>query len=603
VKKHFIYITIILLLWAALPLSSQTTGTTVRSSVDSSTAYVGQPVRYSIKISGAKKTERPELENFKGFRIQESGESSSVRAYSQNGRTTKVVISEYSWLLYPEHTGNLLIPALSLTIDGKSVRTAEGTLNVIEPAPLEGYHLFLESEGADVFPGLPVRISLKWLFSSQVSQPNFTLPFLEQDNLDVKSLPAPSGQNNDIYQFTIGDEIVFATQSAQMYEGKQYASLTIEWDAYPRETGTIELDPVILSFKRGVGQDGWGNVDYENAVIPSNRLSLQVMPLPEDLKNAPAGLLISKDKLDVQIELDQQRAYPGDPLTLKMKLTNLSQPDMTDFKGFQNFPELQEQFRIDGASLITYEEEDSLIIKQTVRVIDAETVSFPALSFLYYNQATGKTEVSRSEALDLEIVPIEPGSGMVINSRLGRNKTSVGEQESSIKLSLLHNESLKHLREPFFRSVPLVLFFIVPPLLYLLIVVILYLRSGNSTKFFLSLFQREDSYTQLKGKIRGLKSDYSLEKIRDFSEYLIQWIQTEYQLDHTSGLSGLYKTLISRGMAEKSADKLILLFEKMDEYCWSGVDELDVDSTAEFFELLSDLKPDDFYCKSGRKTS
>lgn len=602
-KKQLIYTAIILLLWGVHPLFSQTADTTVRASIDSSTAYVGQPVTYSIKISGSKKVERPVLKDFKGFRIQESGQLTSVRAYSQNGRSIKVVLSEYSWLLFPEQTGTLRIPSLSITVDGDTVRTVEGSLNVIEPAAIEGYHLFLQTDGANVFPGLPVRISLKWLFSSQVSQPDFALPFLEQDNLDVKSLPAPSSQKNDIYQFSIGDETVYATQSAELYKGKQYASLTMEWDAYPKITGEIKLDPVILSFKRGVGQDGWGNVNYENAVIPSNSLSLQVMDLPEDLKNAPGGLLISKDKLDIQIEIDQLRAYPGDPLTLKMKLTNLTQPDMTDFKGFQDFPELQEQFRIDEASLISYEEEGSLIITQTIRVTDAETSSFPALSFIYYNQATGKTEEIRSKALDLEIVPIEPGSGIETMNRASGSKTYDGDEESKTKLSLLHNESLQNIREPFLNSVPIAVFFIVPPLLYLLIVIILYFRSGNSSRYILSLFRREDSYTQLKGKIRDLKSDSSSKKIREFSEYLKEWIQREYKLDHTSGIQEFHKALLSRGMDVHSVGKLKILFEKMDEYCWSEADDSEKNSTSDLFETLSDLKADDFYCKSGRKTS
>ena len=587
-KKNKIIWTLLFILIGA-SLQAQT----VRSGLESSTAYVGQPVAYTIQISGSEKNSRPLLENFNGFRIEEAGESTSVRSTLINGRSDKLVVTEFSWRLTPLQTGTLTIPSVRVIVDGEEFHTPAGSLRVIEPAPLEGYHLFLNVEDNNLFPRMPSRLTLKWLFSSQVSQPDFSLPFLDNPDLKVVNLPPLSGKSNDIYKIPIGGETVYASQSAEIYKGTQYASLTMGWDIYPSREGRIDLDPVLLSFKRGTGRDSWGNTKYENAVIPSNSLSLKVNPLAEELKNSPGGLLISKDSLKLSLELDQTRVYPGDPVTVTLRFENLLQPGLTEFDGLRDFPELKGTFRVDGDSLIKTVDDDALKIKQTVRVTDDQLSAFPSLVFTYYNQNTGKVEKVTSGALDLDIIPIAAGSG------IGTLKKSPSEEPLSPAetelLSIRFNEDLSQIRDPIIRKIPLRAFLLFPPLLFLLVFIIKNLIEGNLRHLLSALLRKDDPLILLKKKTAALNRDMSDRNIRDFNSFIRVWLAGYYGADSRNSIDELADILAAE-MSRDKAEAIIQVLEKLDHYCWSA------DSGADDSQFPP-IKAETFYEKSRRKSS
>ena len=201
----------------------------------------------------------------------------------------------------------MTVPGFDLKMpDGTRLQSEEIEILVREPGPLEGYHLFLTTDAETVFPGIPVRVTLKWLFSSEVSRPDFTIPFLERNDIRIDDLPPPSSQSSDIYQFTVGSRKVYAVQSAEIYEGQQYASLSMSWDIYPENPGELDLQPVFLAFQRGV-VDRQGRRGYQPAVIPSNPLSLQVARLPGEMDSFPGGILVADDTLDITAELEPDK--------------------------------------------------------------------------------------------------------------------------------------------------------------------------------------------------------------------------------------------------------------------------------------------------------
>ena len=592
--KHRISLLLILLGGIILfPLVSQS----VRAGLESSTAYIGQPVRYTIQISGTEKADRPELDGFADFSIKSAGESTSMRSSFLNGNGTREVISEFNWLLTPLKLGNLEIPSVSITVDGKEILTRPAQLEVKEPGPLEGYHLFLSVEGENAFPGLPVRLTLKWLFSSQVSQPEFNLPFLDNPDLKIGHLPAPPVQKNDIYQFSINGHPAYATQSAEIYEGEQYASLTMGWDIYPVRSGPLTIEQAIISFKRGVGRDGWGNTKYETAVIPSNSLKITVHEVPEQLKNFSGGLLISKNQMGVSLNLDQNKVYPGDPITAEIRLENLLQPGMTDFEGLQGFSELQELFRVDNSSLITYEEDGTLVIKQTLRARSDRTGEFPALEFLYYNQKTGQIDTVRTDPIDLEIIPIRNTGGTAV---LTRKVQDFGESvEESDLLSLNYNATLAGVKNRWYEAVPPWIFLFLPPVLYLMIIFLQLLRDGNVLLKIISFFKRDDSYSRLKIQINKLHREPSMEELQYFNLFIREWLENDNHIAKNSTPERFDKILMER-KGPKRAGEILALLEKMDKLVWS---DQKLQSDSEISEILTDIRPNLFFGSRGRKIS
>ncbi|RDG29303.1 MULTISPECIES: BatD family protein [unclassified Oceanispirochaeta] len=408
--------------------------------VDSSETYIGQPLQLTMQISSNKALKRPALGDINGFQITPAGESRYEQRTLGGGGNSRTVTMEYSWRLMPLNTGILRIPAFELDLEDGIVKSSEIEILVREPGPLEGYHLFLTVQGDTVFPGIPVRLSLKWLFSSEVSRPEFSLPFLSRDDLKVEDLSPPSSQSSDIYQFSVEGRTMYAEQSAEIFEGEQYASLTMNWNIYPEEEGFLNLEPVFISFQRTI-LNRQGRKSYAPAVIPSNDISLEVKELPGEMKNFPGGILVADDRLELEITLDQTRIYPGDPLELTLIMDGLSSPELTDFKGLSFSPELKGIVRVDRGSLVSELEGRKKTYTQKIRIESDKLNAFPSITVPYYNLKKGSVETAMSDEIPLTMLSLEDsytGSDQGSSGFLNWNSNDLPGDEESIALKANH---------------------------------------------------------------------------------------------------------------------------------------------------------------------
>lgn len=405
--------------------------------VDSSETYIGQPLQLTMQISSNKALKRPALGDIRGFQITPAGESRYEQRTLGSGGNSRTVTMEYSWRLMPLNTGILRIPAFELELEDGIVKSSEIEILVREPGSIEGYHLFLTFQGDTVFPGIPVRLSLKWLFSSEVSRPEFSLPFLSRDDLKVEDLAPPSSQSSDIYQFSVEGRTMYAVQSAEIFEGEQYASLTMNWNIYPEEEGFLNLEPVFISFQRTI-LNRQGRKSYAPAVIPSNDISLEVKELPGEMKNFPGGILVADDSLELEITLDQTRIYPGDPLELTLTMDGLSSPELTDFKGLTFSPELKGIVRVDRGSLISELEGRRKIYTQKIRIESDKLNAFPSIAVPYYNLKKGSVETALSDEIPLTMLSLEDSYTQGSSGFLNWNSNDLSGDEESIALKANH---------------------------------------------------------------------------------------------------------------------------------------------------------------------
>ena len=567
---------------------------TVRASVDSSTAYIGQSIQYSIQISGSEKTERPVLTGFNAFKVEDAGQSTSMRSSFLNGSGSREVVSIFSWKLTPLKTGKLTIPSVKVSIDGKDISTRSGTLEVKDPGPLDGYHLILSSEESDVFPGLPVRVTLKWLFSSQVSTPEFTLPFLDNPDLQIENIPAPSRQSNDIFKFTIKGETVYAVQSAEIYKGEQYVSLTMAWDCYPGQTDSIGIQPVLLAFKRAIGRDSWGNYKYENAVIPSNALTLKVRPVPGELADSPGGILLADGALSPETSLDQERVYPGDPVTVELILSGLVNPEWTRFPGFSGFPELTRDFVADTSSIKTRIEDGKLIISQVVRPKNADISQFPGLKLLYYDREAGEVKSVSTPALSLDVIPSAGGIASVPDHRSLINSSVISGEKDDL-IGIKHNMDIQNIHDSFLFRIPLWILLLIPFMSFVLIKFIYQLRRYRSGSLFQRLFKKKDGTILLKKRIKSISNSPAIEDYREFYAYLKEWYYREYP-DLFEGKEFVTSESIQKSFPGEKTATTVNTVTELERICWSG-EEIPVEN---FFRKYS---LENFIPREDRKTS
>jgi len=395
-------------------------------------SYVGQPITLTVRITGDIKVSRPKLPSMDGFKVQEAGESRYEERTMGSGGNSKKVTMEYSWRLIPTLTGHFTIPSLTVTMGKETVKSQIIPILIKDPEHIEGYHLFLTADSRKAFPMIPIRIHLKWLFSSEVSRPDMIIPFYKNSSIKVTDLPPPSSNTSDIYQISVDGHTVYAVQSAEVFEGKQYASLSMSWDILPEVSGPLKLNPILLSFQRGV-LDKFGRKSYENAAIPSNSLSIDILPLPEEMKQFSGGILVADQKLNVSASLNQDRIYPGDPLELTLRIQGLNNPDMTDFNGVGGMKEVSGIITADTAGLVSEVSGDDKIIKQKIRFISSHPKVFPSLSFPYYNMETGKVEYCQSQPVPITVLKLEETETNAQSHSIKEGKAPVPESQIGIR--------------------------------------------------------------------------------------------------------------------------------------------------------------------------
>ena len=376
----------------------------VRASVESSEVFLGQPFEYRIIIEGTTNAEVPDLGNIEGITIQYKGASTSMVSSFGLGSNSSTKTITYSWMFTAEKKGTLFIPSIAIEVDGKVFKTASGSISVKTPEAVDGFHLFLETEKKSYWFGEPVNLTIKWLFSSSVSNPLFNLPFVNSGKFRVESqTPAPG---NDVYKLNINGMEVLAMQSAEIYKGDQYSSLSFQLKLQPEESGDIVIEPVTLAFDSAERSNGFRST-YNSLVIPSNQLKIAIKDLPEQAYENGKPIILAKNHLILSSEANPLRVHIGDPLTYRVAVSGAINPEDVNVPLLKSIPGFSESFSIPDRRSPGKLEDDLVSFSQTIRVKSSSVKLIPEFNVKYFNIEKGTIEVATASSIPLEVLKTE----------------------------------------------------------------------------------------------------------------------------------------------------------------------------------------------------
>jgi hypothetical protein len=130
--------------------------------------YSGESVDYVVEIRNAQNPTAPDLSAARqDFDVVSAGDEShnQTSTFINNGRITQQNSfgHAYRFRLTPKRTGNLLIPAPTATIDGKTVSGRALTLKVIAPEAQDLVIPEIKTDREKVYPTQPFEITLRVL--------------------------------------------------------------------------------------------------------------------------------------------------------------------------------------------------------------------------------------------------------------------------------------------------------------------------------------------------------------------------------------------------------------------------------------------------------
>lgn len=241
---------------------------------------------------------------FNNFKIV-SGPSQSMSTTIINGKMTQEVSFIYG--LIPKAVGRLTIGAASITVNGKVLKSAPFTIEVVvgkKGAVEEDKAVFVKAEPAatEIWEGQQLPLVYKLFFSNtQIAN----ISILEES--DYSAFFAQNVRNTDLRNIR---EII----NGQQYESRIIKKMVL----FPQRTGTFSIDPFVLQLSIVTGQSGFFRRSVAYETESSEPVDILIKPLPS---GAPADFNGSVGKFQIRTRIDKPSLSTDDAVTLTFTIT------------------------------------------------------------------------------------------------------------------------------------------------------------------------------------------------------------------------------------------------------------------------------------------
>ncbi len=392
-----------------------------RAAVDVERAFVGQTIQLQIQVEGSDAPEAPDMSALeKDFHIEAAGggAQNSQSITIVNGSIQRVVKQGYTFnfQLIPKRDGVLQIPAIEIRADGRTAHTQPIRLSSEPPAEISDFKLRMTLSKARAYVGEALTLETAWYIGRNVDQFAFQMPLLEEPNFETADpqVNFDPSKSPDYLELRLGDGRVTARKGSGVLDGFDFVTVSFDKILIPTKPGRYDLPASTVGFRalKGVrrprnlfddffGESMFGRRVYENLVIPSNRPTLEVLPLPAAGRPSDFSGLIGD--FTVTASAAPTDVSVGDPITLTM---HVSGPEYLDYV---RLPELHKMARL--ASDFKIPEEigpgevrgSEKVFTQTLRARRAGVEEIPEIPLNFFNPATGRYEETRTKSIPLEV--------------------------------------------------------------------------------------------------------------------------------------------------------------------------------------------------------
>lgn len=357
-----------------------------RASVDRKKAGLDSTIILDLTVTGVQNASAVQLPDIDGFRSRYVGPSTSISII--NGQQSSSVSQKY--ILYPQKTGLLTIPAFSMTINGTQYETQPIEVEILESAPLEGHtsavydigrsadikekaFLALEFSKEKVYVAEPLPITIK-LYANNISLADIQFPVLKQDNFEIEDFERPA-------------------QYQDVREGVSYDVVEFKTVAYPAQSGVFTFEPARLDcnvvhrrasrgsslfggFSDDLFESFFGNYEKYPVSLRSQEQVVEVLPLPS---GAPEGFGSAVGQFDLQVSASPLDVYVGDPVTIKITISgngDLKNIDMPMYQDSDDFKVYDPQIKQQG---------NTKTLEQVLIPKSEKAVSIPVIRFVYFD--------------------------------------------------------------------------------------------------------------------------------------------------------------------------------------------------------------------------
>lgn len=322
-------VTVIILLATAMAANAAT----VRAVVDRNRATVGESIRLQLTIEGGEG--EIDISGITEFKTLSRGSTSNFQMI--NGRTSRHLVHNYA--LVPLRAGNLTIPAIPVTIDGKVHYTTPIQIAVSrEPAADSGQR--------DVYVTATVSKSSPWIGQQII----YTFRLFNAVQVADAKFQAPE------FSGFHAEEIEDRQSYRKVVNGREFIVTEVVFILVPVKAGPLTIEPAVLQaglLQRSrrarpfAGMDAFfGRSDVTTRILQTDPIEVAVRDLPaKPPGNAFSGLV---GTFDIGASLEKTDVQVGDSTTLALTINGAGNimdaaapaiPAPGEFKTYADNPE------------------------------------------------------------------------------------------------------------------------------------------------------------------------------------------------------------------------------------------------------------------------
>jgi hypothetical protein len=422
------------------PVSGDEQKPEIRVGISAEEIFVGETIDYQVEIRNSENPSAPDMSPLQeNFRVTSNGDHSRNQATTLivNGRVSEETVLSHVYLyrLTPKVAGDLIIPSVTATIDGKELTSRTLSLRVLDAEVQDLVIAEIQMDRQTIYPTQPFSVSLKILIRPlPESDESPLLPLRRQPpQLQINWVDLPAGLTSDgtsewlqplMAQNDAGFRInEISASSGSFFGGSRPAvfelpqaretrngldEMPINYFAYqltrqfvPEKTGRYEFGPALV---KGTFVEGLNGQEYRGrklvAIAPAVTVEVREVPSPR-----PATFTGGIGEYLVAASANPVRLRVGDPLTLNLEFARGSQAgslELISAPDLSRVPEIVENFEIiDKAPTGRVDGE----IKKFAYGLRPKRagVSLPALTLTNFDPTTEAFTELSSEPIALEV--------------------------------------------------------------------------------------------------------------------------------------------------------------------------------------------------------
>ncbi len=399
--------------------------------VESETVYMGETFVYQLVVDGADNATPPNAAAFgPDFSAQFlGGQNSSSQSISLiGGKMERKVQRRYimQFNLTPKRKGRLTIPAVPVTVKGKTFKANAVVVGVDTPVETQDFKLRMSLSRSSCYVGEPVILTVTWYIGRDVREFAFSMPVLGSSDFAIETpeVKIDQSKRDHYYRIPVGGQEVIAEKGTGTLDGRNYATISFRKALFPKRAGTLAIPEMSVQCAavsgnlrgRDMIDDFFGDNFFggqrgalKKYVVPSNALVLAAKELPRDGKPADFAGLVGEYKISASASpLD---VSVGDPITLKVTLAG------PDYLGNVDLPPLTAQAELATYFKIPDERADgkvagkSKVFTQTIRAKNESVTEIPPITLSYFD-----TKKGRYETVSTAPIPIVVHSTKVVTA-------------------------------------------------------------------------------------------------------------------------------------------------------------------------------------------